>query len=534
MSTYTHTVNHARHFTRQVRWTGVHEMAEDRVIVVGAGIAGLSAALTLAARGAAVTVIERAPAPGGKMRQITIGPARIDSGPTVFTMRWVFDELFAEIGASLDDHLTLTPLDVLARHAWTDRRTLDLFADEDRSADAIGQFAGRSEAEGYRAFCRDARRIFEVLRDPFIRTPTPSMTHLLRSAGFRDLTAIRPFQTLWKALGGYFRDARLQQLFGRYATYCGSSPFHAPATLMLVAHVEQAGVWLIDGGMHELAACLAALARRHGVTIRYGAEVAAVVSQAGRATGVRLADGEQIAADAIVATADVGALAQGLFGAEAARALPSIPESARSLSAMTWSCLARADGFPLVRHNVFFSRDYGAEFNQLIDRRAMPQEPTVYVCAQDRDDRPRDAGTNEPLFVLINAPATGDRHSFAPSEISQCARQTFDLLQRCGLSIATTPELTRVTTPTDFNRMFPGAGGALYGRSSHGWMASFQRPGAQTKLPGLYVAGGSAHPGPGVPMAALSGRMAANRAIADLASTAPSRRTAMRGGMSTR
>ncbi len=508
-------------------------MADRRIIVVGAGIAGLAAALTLAARGVDVTVLERALAPGGKMRQIAIGPVRIDSGPTVFTMRWVFDELFAEIGASLEDHLTLTPLEVLARHAWTDRRRLDLFADEDRSADAIGQFAGRGEAEGYRAFCRDARRIFEVLRDPFIRAPAPSMTRLLRNAGFRDLTAIRPFQTMWKALGGYFRDLRLQQLFGRYATYCGSSPFHAPATLMLVAHVEQAGVWLIDGGMHELAACLAALARRHGVAIRYASEVDGIVIHGGRAAGVRLADGEQIPADAVIATTDVAALAQGRFGEEAARALPPVPESARSLSAMTWSCLARADGFPLLRHNVFFSRDYRAEFDQLIGRKAMPREPTVYVCAQDRDDEPHDTGASEPLFVLINTPAIGDHHRFAPSEISQCARQTFDLLQRCGLSIATTRELTRVTTPTDFNRMFPGTGGALYGRSSHGWMASFQRPGAQTKLPGLYVAGGSAHPGPGVPMAALSGRMAATQAIADLASTAPSRRTAMRGGMST-
>jgi len=509
-------------------------MADHRVIVVGAGIAGLSAALPLAADGAEVTVIERAASPGGKMRQIAIGPANIDSGPTVFTMRWVFDELLAEIGTSLDDHLTLTPLDILARHAWTDRRRLDLFADEDRSADAIGHFAGRSDAEGYRAFCRDARRIFEVLRDPFIRTPAPSMRHLLRNTGLRDLAAIRPFQTMWKALGGYFRDVRLQQLFGRYATYCGSSPFHAPATLMLVAHVEQAGVWLIDGGMHELAACLAALARRHGVAIRYDSEVAGIVTDSGRAAGVRLADGDQVTADAVIATADVAALARGLFGDGAARALSPVSESARSLSAMTWSCLARADGFPLLRHNVFFSRDYRAEFDQLVGRRAMPCEPTVYVCAQDRNEQPHNTGTNEPLFVLINAPASGDHHRFAPSEISQCARQTFDLLQRCGLTIATTPELTRVTTPTDFNRMFPGTGGALYGRSSHGWMASFQRPGAQTKLPRLYVAGGSAHPGPGVPMAALSGRMAAARAIADLVSTAPSRRTAMHGGTSTR
>jgi 1-hydroxycarotenoid 3,4-desaturase len=505
-----------------------------RVVVIGAGVAGLAAALTLAARDFDVTLLERAASPGGKMRQIGLGGHQIDSGPTVFTMRWVFDELFDSVGASLDDHVMLTPLDVLARHGWTDGTQLDLFADEDRAADAIGSFAGRSDADGFRAFCRDARRIFTVLKEPFICAPAPNMAHLVRATALRDLTAIRPFQTLWKALGGYFHDPRLQQLLGRYATYCGSSPFHAPATLMLVAHVEREGVWLVDGGMHRLAQALSGLAMRHGVRIRYDSEASEVLTQGGAVSGVRLADGEILAADAVIASADVAALAQGLFGAETAQAIGRIPEATRSLSAMTWSCVAQARGFPLLPHTVFFSRDYRAEFQSLIEQRQMPAEPTVYVCAQDRGRGPRAPDTPERLFILINAPATGDHHQFTTTEISQCARRTFDLLQRCGLSITTTPELTEVTTPTDFNRMFPGTGGALYGRSSHGWMASFQRPGVRTKLPGLYLAGGSAHPGPGVPMAALSGRMAATSLISDLASTATSRRMAMRGGMSTR
>ena len=124
------------------------------------------------------------------MREIAIDGERIDSGPTVFTMRWVFDELFEQIGERLEDHVSLHPLDVLARHAWTDGTRLDLFADEERSADAIGRFSGRAEAEGYRAFCADAKRIFDVLKAPFICAPAPSMTALLRSSGFRDLTAI--------------------------------------------------------------------------------------------------------------------------------------------------------------------------------------------------------------------------------------------------------------------------------------------------------------------------------------------------------
>ena len=508
-------------------------MSSQRAVVIGAGIAGLSTALALSARGLDVTVVERSARPGGKMREIELGGRRIDSGPTVFTMRWAFDELFDALGERLEDHVTLQPLNILARHAWTDGGRLDLFADEERTADAIGGFAGRADAEGFRAFSADAKKIFDILRDPFIRAPAPSMTALLRSSGFRELTAIKPFQTMWKALGRYFSDPRLRQLFGRYATYCGSSPFDAPATLMLVAHVESAGVWLVDGGMYRLAAALSELAVRRGVQFRYGAEVSGIITEFGRAAGVRLANGECIEAGSVVATSDVAALAQGLLGRDAARAASAIPDNARSLSAMTWSCVAESSGFPLLRHSVFFSRDYRAEFDAIFGDRRMPKQPTVYVCAQDRDD---DAGTAQPerLFILANAPAIGDRHWFEPAEISECARRTFGMLERCGLTVKTVPELTRVTTPTDFNRMFPGTGGALYGRSSHRWMASFQRPGARTKLPGLYLAGGSAHPGPGVPMAALSGRMAAASLIEDLASTAPSRKMVMRGGMSTR
>ena len=506
-----------------------------RVVIIGAGVAGLAAALALAARGLDVTVLERAERPGGKMREVAIGSRAIDSGPTVFTMRWVFDDLFAEIGETLDDHLKLRPLDILARHAWSDGARLDLFADEERAVDAIGHLAGRADAEGYRAFCADAKKIFDVLKTPFICAPAPSMTALLRSSGFSDLLAIKPFQTMWKALGRYFSDPRLQQLFGRYATYCGSSPFHAPATLMLVAHVESAGVWAIEGGMFRLAAALAGLAIRHGAHIRHGAEATSVITHSGQVSAVALSSGERIAADAVIATADVAAIARGLFGDAAARVLPGCPAASRSLSAMTWSCVAQARGFPLLRHNVFFSRNYRSEFERLFDARKMPMQPTVYVCAQDRDDAPASASdTAERLFILINAPAIGDRHRFDLAEVDQCAQRTFGLLAQCGLNITAKPGMMQVTTPTDFNRLFPATGGALYGRSSHGWMASFQRPGARTKLPGLYLAGGSAHPGPGVPMAALSGRMAAASVIEDLASTGRSRTMATPGGMSTR
>lgn len=510
-------------------------MPRDRVVVVGSGVAGLVSAFALAARGLDVTVLERAASPGGKMRQVAIGSSRIDSGPTVFTMRWVFDELFAAADRNFADHVRLRPLDILARHAWDGHARLDLFADQERTVDAIGDFAGAQEADGYRAFCRDTKRIYDILEKPFLRTSQPSMAGLIGADGIRGLMRlpqIKPFSSMWSALGRYFADPRLRQLFGRYATYCGSSPYLAPATLMLVAHVEREGVWSIDGGMQALAKTLADCASSFGAAIRYGEDVSEVLISGGRASGVSLASGERIAADAVVVNADVGAVAEGAFGAPVRRAATAIPLRARSLSAMTWSVVAKPDGFPLHRHNVFFSSDYAAEFDDIFAHDRLPREPTVYVCAQDRDDNDIAATGSERFLVLVNAPANGDRHVYNATEVAQCAQRTFGMLERRGLRIQPQADAMQVTTPADFNRMFPATGGALYGRSSHGWTASFQRPGARTRIPGLYLAGGSTHPGPGVPMAALSGRSAAASLLADLTSRGSFRQTAMRGGMS--
>jgi len=517
-------------------------MPAEHVIVVGAGIGGLVAALLLAARGVAVTVVEQSAGPGGKMRQIEIAGRRIDAGPTVFTMRPVFEEIFAAAGASLSDHVVLHKSEILARHAWSDSERLDLFTDIERSADAIGDFAGAREAQGYRAFCERARCIYESLDRRFIHAPRPSLNGLVTAFGLKrlgELWQISPFVNLWNALGEHFRDPRLRQLFGRYATYCGSSPFSAPATLMLVAHVEREGVWLIDGGMHRLAQALAAVATRNGANLRHRSQVKEVVVESGRVAAVRLASGERITADAVLINADTAAIGGGRFGPAIAAAAPPTAPASRSLSAITWAMAAPTRGFPLLRHNVFFSSDYADEFACIADGR-LPSAPTVYVCAQNRNDigaATTDGAANgspEALLCLVNAPANGDKKTLEPAEISQCEERTFALLERCGLHIARQSENTVITTPRDFERLFPATGGALYGPASHGWMASFRRPGSRTRIPGLYLAGGSTHPGPGVPMAAISGRLGAEAMLADFASTRRLRPAAMFGGMSMR
>ena len=214
----------------------------------------------------------------------------------------------------------------------------------------------------------------------------------------------------------------------------------------------------------------------------------------------------------------------------------------RSLSALTWNLLAPTRGFPLSRHTVFFSNDCAEEFADIFQRQRLPAAPTVYVCAQDRHGDDLAPAGAERLMMIVNAPATGDTRPFTPEELTRCEDQSFRLMARCGLQVQRSPQQTRLTTPQDFERLFPATGGALYGQASHGWAASFSRPGARSRMPGLYLAGGSVHPGPGVPMAALSGRQAAASVMVDRPrarpssrpSTRPSRPVATPGGTSTR
>jgi 1-hydroxycarotenoid 3,4-desaturase len=493
-------------------------LAEKRhVVIIGAGAGGLAAACDLARAGLAVTVLERAPAEGGKMRQVTAGGALIDAGPTVFTMRWVFDDLFASAGETFANQMKLLPASLLARHAWTNGGTLDLHADASASAEAIRAFAGPRDSAAYLRFIAECRAVYETLRDTFMTAPKPSAAGLVGRVGnLGAMLRTRPFDTFWQRLEATFADPRLRQLFGRYATYVGSSPFLAPATLMLIAHVEQDGVWLPEGGMRSVAGALRGLAERQGAEFRFGAHVQEIRSLRGRAASVRLADGDEIAADAIVFNGDAAALANGLLGEAPRRATEAMPRAQRSLSAVTWCLKAKTRGFALSYHNVFFADNYAKEFDAIFRQRTIPGMPTVYVCAQDRSGSKLPRGA-ERLLILINAPPDGDRGRFA--SVEEAAERVLALLSRCGVEIDGGLENAEVTTPEGFNALFPGTGGGLYGQANHSPMASFARPGAASRLPGLYLAGGSAHPGAGVPMVTLSGRLAAERVLKDFGMT---------------
>lgn len=510
----------------------------DRVAIIGAGMAGIASAIRLSAAGFEVAVYDKAEAPGGKMRLVQAGQSAINGGPTVFTMKWVFERLLAESGVSLEGVVSVHKADTLARHAWTDGAMLDLFADIDRSSAAIESFSDARNADGYRRMCAESKAIFDTLKEPYIAAPRPGPVDLMTRIGLNrlpDMLALKPFSTMWGALGRYFDDPRLQQLFGRYATYCGSSPYMSPATLMLVAHVEQDGVWLVKGGMAGLAKALAAVAQRQGAIFNYGCGVQSLIIKQGVAAGLVLDDGRCVAADHVIYNGDVNALGALLGNQASVGAAKPVEPGNRSLSALTFCAEVEASAYPLLHHTVFFSDDYRAEFDDIFKHRVIPRQPTTYICAQDRTDDGAVAPDTkrERLLCLINAPADGDRRDFSESEIERCQTNMQNLLARCGLELTLSPARTTPTSPAQFNQLFPMSGGALYGRASHGWMASFQRAGAKTPVQGLYLAGGSVHPGPGVPMAALSGMQAAAQLVADRASMPMFRPVVTSGGMST-
>ena len=503
---------------------------EKSVVVIGAGVGGLCAAVRLAAAGLRVTVIEAQPTPGGKMRTFATEAGPVDAGPTVLTMRAVFDEVFAVAGTRLEDHLTLIPLPMLARHFWADGSRLDLFTDPEQSAAAIADFAGGRSADQFRRFHRLSTEAYTAFDAPMMQASRPRLGAVALNAATnpRLWRALRPGMTLARLLETQFSDPRLQQLFGRYATYVGGAPDLSPAVLALIWAAEAQGVWAVEGGMHRLAQALAALAIQLGATLTFNVAARRIERQGGRVFGVELSDGRLLKCDQVVFNGDPAALLAGLLGNGPQGALKPHAAHPRSQSAWVWAFAAKPHGADLAYHNVFFCDDPAQEFGP-ISQGQMPDQATLYICAQDRATRRPPTGP-ERFEIIMNAPP---KTTQSPGETLQCRSRTFPQLACFGLTFAPEPPDSALTTPQGFSQLFPGSQGSLYGRSPVGTLAAFQRPGARTALPGLYLAGGGAHPGAGVPMAALSGRHAAEAILSDLTSASKSRPMAMPGGMST-
>lgn len=499
------------------------------IIVIGAGIGGLASALCLAHSGADVTVLERHAGPGGKMRTFATPAGPVDAGPTVLTLRPVFEDLFSSVGARLSDHITLHGQDILARHFWPDGTTLDLMHDPELSHENVARVFGARSAKELSRFAAKARKLFDAFDAPMMRARRPSRLGLtlqtLRNP--KLIPAMAPHQSLSKSLFRQFSDPRLAQLFARYATYVGGLPTASPAILGLISHAESNGVWHVKGGMHSLACAIEGLAQSFGAQFRYGAHVARIETTRGRVTGVHTDEG-RIPADAVVFNGDPRALCLGMLGQDSRRAVPA--QEPRSLSAYVHAFAAKAEGPALAGHNVFFAHDPKTEYDPLAAGQ-IQTDPTLYLCAQDRFDDQVPTGL-ERFEIIMNAAPT-DAGTPDVNERIKCQTLILERLHRFGLSLTPAQDSPPLTIPSQFNQLFPGSAGSLYGRSPHGMMAAFKRPTARTKVAGLYLAGGGAHPGAGVPMATLSARHAAEAIMQDLDLTLTSRPVAMPGGTST-
>lgn len=488
-------------------------MGRQPVVVIGGGIGGLSAAIRLAAANQPVLLLEKNAQVGGKMSRFQADGFTWDTGPSVITMRHVLEELFAAAHRRLDDYLTLRPVEPLTRYFYRDGTVLDASRDLPTMAEQIARLDERDVA-GYLAFLSYAAQLHRITGPVFIYDQPPTWRSFLR-VPFRDWFKVDGLRTMDQAARNFVRSPHLRQLLGRFATYVGASPYLAPATLNVIAHVElTGGVWYPQGGIYSIAAALERLARELGVEIRTGCAVAEILldakSQSRRVAGVRLASGEVIEAKQVISNLDVTATYRQLLPKLRAR-----PPQEPSCSGFIMLLGVNQQHPQLAHHNIFFSRDYPAEFDAIFRQGVPPDDPTIYVAITSKSDPDHAPPGGENWFVLVNAPPLGPQFDWEQEKERYRDHVLAKLAQQ---EVEVRPHLVsqHIFTPLDLERMTGAWRGALYGASSNNRWAAFLRPRNRARdMVGLYFAGGTTHPGGGVPMVTLSGKVAAGLVLED-------------------
>jgi phytoene desaturase len=481
---------------------------------VGAGLGGLATAGRLAALGHDVTVLERAAQVGGKLGWFTRDGHGFDTGPSLLTLPQLYRDLFAATGAPLDDVLDLVRLDPAADLRFADGTRLRMPGRRPDVPAALDDALGAGAGAQWAALMARAAQMWRVAEQPFLRSPLAGAATLARLARTpADVAAIAPWQTL-RGLGERFlRHPHLRTVLDRYATYSGSDPRRAPAVLATVPYAEQEfGSWYVRGGLRELGLAVASRARSLGAVVRTSSPVAAVLVEGGRARGVRLASGETLPADVVVSAGDAAALYRDLLPADRrTRAVRgALARATPSLSGFVLLLALRGRTPGLAHHTVLFPADYDAEFDAVFGGRPV-DDPTVYVSAPD-DPATRPDDDSESWFVLVNAPRhdpVGGCDWTAPGLAEAYAERVLAVLAERGLDVRDRLKWCVVRTPADLERDTGSVGGSIYGTSSNGTRAAFLRPANASPVPGLFLVGGSAHPGGGLPLVALSAEIVA-------------------------
>ncbi|MCU7731103.1 phytoene desaturase family protein [Actinoplanes sp. KI2] len=472
----------------------------SRIIVIGAGVGGLAAAIRLAGAGHDVEVHERSGVAGGKLGGYERDGFRFDTGPSLLTLPQVFTDL--------ELSLPLEPLDPVVRHFFPDGTVLDSSSNHRVFTDRIAQSLGAPAAADWERFWRRAARIWRASWRSVLRHPVTPATLAGLSWRLTDLAAIAPGRTLRHLGQRYFDDPRLRLLLDRYATYAGTDPRRAPAALAAIPYAELAfGGWYLPGGLTTLAAAMVARCEALGVRLVFDSEVTGIATSGGRATGVHAASGFR-PADVIVSDVDALTLYRDLLPTPSR--LPALTD--RSLAGFVLLLGVRGETPGLAHHNVFFPPYYDAEFDAIFggaSRRARPADhPTIFVT------RPADPAVHPPgcesWFVLVNAPRHGTAWSAVdwrrPGLADAYAEHILRLLARAGVDVRDRLLFLETRTPADLAATTAAPGGAIYGTTG-----GLLRPPNQGPLPNLHLVGGSAHPGGGLPLVTLSAEIAATQ-----------------------
>ncbi|WP_168705464.1 phytoene desaturase family protein [Gordonia paraffinivorans] len=489
----------------------------SRIIVIGAGVGGLAAAMRLQHAGHDVTVLEQFDRVGGKLGVIEHDGFVFDTGPSLVTMPHVLTELFDETGGPVHERVHLERLPVAARYRFPDGTVLDLPDTIDAIPAELDRALGPGSGAQWTSFLRRAEQIWDVTHGPFLESPMSVRTMIGGIATPRDVRAVAPWRSLRGLGSDHLRDSRLAMLLDRYATYTGSDPRRAPAALASVPWAEQAwGSWYVRGGLGRIATAMHDRFVELGGTVELGVEVARVsTDRTGRVDGVVTADGSTRPADVVVANADARQVYDRLLPRRAAR-LPRVLLRRSTPSLSGFVLLLALDDPPgdQPHHHVLFAEDYDEEFDAVFGFNRPPRpvaRPTVYISAPDDPEIVPGPGTGS-WFVLVNAPRHDPGHGVdwdAEGLAEGYADQIMRVMADRGLDVRDRVRHRIIVSPADLERRTMTPGGSIYGSSSNGPRAAFLRPKNTSPVPGLYLVGGSSHPGGGLPLVMLSAKIVA-------------------------
>jgi len=490
----------------------------SRAVVIGAGVGGLAVAARLAVRGHEVTIVEQADRVGGKLFTYRRDGYAFDTGPSLFTLPAVYRDLFLKTGGPLEEAVDLQPVEPGFGYHFADGSSVSVpGVDPGRAARAFGDALGGSSAQDWRNLIARGGQMWQLTREPFLQSPLDGWRTLLKVATPSAVRTIAPRTSLRDLGRQYLADWRLRQVLDRYATYSGSDPRQAPAVFATVPYMEQTfGAWHLGGGVGTLADALQRRCRERGVDVRLGSDVTEVVVRDGRAAGVRLLDGSGLDAEIVVANADAQHLYADLLRDPRAKGpARSLAKAAPALSGFVILLAVRGRTPGVHHHNVWFPQEYDAEFDAIFGRQAQPpDDPAIYACVPD-DPLMRPDPDSEAWFILVNTPRHGDGRAGtvdwdAPGRAEGYADRILSRLAERGTDIRERIVWRELRTPADLERSTRAPGGSIYGSSSNGARAAFQRPANRSPIPGLFLVGGSAHPGGGLPLVGMGAEIVAD------------------------